>query len=957
MKFKSTQNLFRASILSAAGAFIVAASAFAGSVPGNLGSGLDVLVRERQAANAQPKARNLRGGGVNPALAEQAQSYRDISFSNPEGQTKVYIHLAPRAEKGVFQPESVLPKSASISAVDMTYRSGVIEAWVSLDDIPALANDKRVKSIALAIKPILDVGAVTSQGVVQHRVDQITQNGTGITVGAMSDSYDKNASATTRAAADVTSGDLPGTTNPFGNNQPVAVLDDPLTGTDEGRAMMQLIHDMAPKSKLGFATASAGQVSFADNIRSLAGFPSGSHTVPGFKADVIVDDLFYSDSPMFGTSLVGRAVNEVAAAGISYFSSAGNRPAANGYFSDYRNVPANDLVAATAGTNLNFTGVDPALYAGGFQNFRSDGGQDIAQTVSQGVTATVPNISFQWDDPYDVDPPSFGAPFFMSSGNSTSTTVPVEFMIPGLTAATQYRVAVTANPPPPTNPFDAVVEIVDPNGQLLLRQDTGTDEEVFFFANISGTYTVRVYAFSATTVGSFDIVANVANGTPRITTDYNLLFFLENGTFFSSLSAKNFLSNQPLEIGQVPFNSTARPRLQFVIARANVPTAPVPATKVRYVLTSVAGPVEYYDYYTPITYGHNHEPGAISAAAYSPFRPYQPEDFTSPGPSYIYFDAMANRLPQPVIRQKPDVAAQDGANNTFFGGDSMADLDAFPNFYGTSAAAPHAAGIAALVLQANGGPGSVTQPQMRTILQRSGFNHDLDALYSIGSARTSTGGKVTITARGNAGNFNYSDGRVTSTDDLSSFAVNYVGPGSINSLSINVSTANTTGGSDLGPQPGLVWDSRARTTASTSGFPFTVGTTLGGFAAGNVTATYSMPAPAPAVAGQFLQLDLTFTAGTLAGGRGFTFGADRDEQRTQNTTTATTGFGNSGDLLGATVAIPANTVTPGGATFTGVDSNGNMFSGTIINKIGKGYQPLDGFGFINAQEAVAQPLP
>ena len=952
MKF--TTSIFRASALSAAGVFFLALSASAGSVPGNLGSGLDVLVRERVAQQQNARSKRM---PVDARLAEQAQSYRDLSFSNNAGQIKVYVHLLPRTEKGEFRPESVLPKSASITAVDMSYRSGVIEAWVNLDDVAALAGDKRIKSIALAIKPILEVGAVTSQGVVQHRVDQVTQTGQGITVGAMSDSYDKNASATTRAPADVTSGDLPGTTNPFGNNEPVVVLDDPLTGTDEGRAMMQLIHDMAPKAKLGFATASAGQVSFADNIRSLAGFPSGSHRVPGFNADVIVDDLFYSDSPMFGTSLVGRAVNEVAAAGVSYFSSAGNRPAANGYFSDYRNVPADNLAAATAGTNLNFTGVDPALYAGGFHNFRSDGGQDIAQTVSQGVSATVPSISFQWDDPYDVDPPSFGAPFFMSSGTSTSTTVPVTFVLPGLTAGRQYRVGVTANPPPPANPFDAVVEIVDPNGAVLLRQDTGTDEEVFFFASISGDYTVRVYSFNATTNGPFDIVANVANGVPRITTDFNLLFFQTNGAFFGSLSAKNFLSNQPIEIGSVPFNSTARPQLQFVIARATVPTAPVPATKVRYVLTSVAGPVEYFDYQTPISFGHNHEPGAISAAAYSPFRAYIPEDFTSPGPSYIYFDQAGNRLAQPVIRQKPDVAAQDGANNTFFGSDSAADTDAFPNFYGTSAAAPHAAGIAALVLQANGGPGSVTQPQMRTILQRSGFPHDLDPLYSSGSTRTSTGGKLTITARGPNGNLNYSDGRSTATDDLNSFAVTYVGPGSVNTLSINVSTGNTTGGSELGPVPGLVWDTRARTTATTSGFSFTVGNTLGGITAANIMSAYSMPAPAPAVAGQFLQLDLTFATGSLSGGRGFTFGADRDEQRTQSTTTATTGFGNSGDLLGATVAIPSGVVVPGGATFTGTDSNGMQLSGTITNKIGKGYSPLDGYGFINVQEAVAQPLP
>ncbi len=956
MKFSFSPFFFRASALGAAGALLFTLGASASPVPGNLGSGLDVLVREHVAQQSLAAGKQ-RGGAVDTALAEQAQSYRDISFSNKAGQIKVYIYLAPRQEKEAFAPESVLPKSAQMAAVDMSYFSGVIEAWVNVDDVAALANDKRVKSIALAIKPILDVGAVTSQGVVQHRVDQIAQNGTGITVGAMSDSYNTNAGATTRANVDVTSGDLPGTTNPFGNTTPVVVVDDPLTGTDEGRAMMQLIHDMAPKAKLGFATASAGQVSFADNIRSLAGLPTGSHTVAGFNADVIVDDLFYSDSPMFGTSLVGRAVNEVAALNRSYFSSAGNRPAANGYFSTYRNVPSNDLVAAAAGTNLNFTGVDPALFAGGFHNFRTDGGQDIAQTISQGVTASAANISFQWDDPFDVDPPVSNPPFFMSNGNSTSATVPVTFTLMNLVAGTQYHVSVLANPPPPGNPFDAVVAIVDPNSQQLLRQDTGTDEEVFFFAPISGNYTVQVTSFNAGTNGTFDIFASTATGTPRITTDYNLLFFLTNGTFFSAMSANNFASNQPLEIGAVPFNSTSRPQLQLVIARRTVPTAPVPATRVRYVLTSVAGPVEYYDYNTPITFGHNHEPGAISAAAYSPFRPYIPEDFTSPGPTYIYFDAMGNRLAQPIIRQKPDVAAQDGANNTFFGGDAAGDLDAFPNFYGTSAAAPHAAGVAALVLQANGGPGSVTSSQMRTILQRSGFQHDLDQLYSVGSARTSNGGKITITARGNTGNFNYSDGRVTSTDDLNSFGVSYVGPGSISSLSINLAAANTTGGSELGAVPGLVWDMRARSTAATSGFPFTVGTTVGGFTAGNVTPAYSMAAPTPAVAGQFLQLDLTFAPGTFTGGRAFTFGADRDEQRTQNTTTPSTGFGNSGDLLGATVAIPAGTVVPGGATFSGMDSTGNPFSGTMSNKVGKGFSPLDGFGFLNAQEAVSQPLP
>ena len=110
-------------------------------------------------------------------------------------------------------------------------------------------------------------------------------------------------------------------------------------GTDEGRAMLQIVHDMAPKARLGFATANGGQLNFANNIRSLAGLPGAPHAVAGFKADVIVDDIIYLDEPMFQDGIIAQAVDEVVATGVSYFSSAGNRPATQAYDSKVRIVP------------------------------------------------------------------------------------------------------------------------------------------------------------------------------------------------------------------------------------------------------------------------------------------------------------------------------------------------------------------------------------------------------------------------------------------------------------------------------------------------------------------------------------------------------------------------------------------------------------------------------------------
>jgi subtilisin family serine protease len=58
---------------------------------------------------------------------------------------------------------------------------------------------------------------------------------------------------------------------------------------------------------------------------------------------------------------------------------------------------------------------------------------------------------------------------------------------------------------------------------------------------------------------------------------------------------------------------------------------------------------------------------------------------------------------------------------TFFTADSTLDRDTQPNFFGTSAAAPHAAAIAALARQARG---RLSPDAMRALLERSAFPHD-----------------------------------------------------------------------------------------------------------------------------------------------------------------------------------------------------------------------------------------
>jgi hypothetical protein len=479
---------------------------------------------------------------------------------------------------------------------------------------------------------------------------------------------------------------------------------------------------------------------------------------------------------------------------------------------------------------------------------------------------------------------------------------------------------------------DIVLELYSPSNVLLATKDTGTNPEfIALELPATGTYTVRVSSFEPTQGGDFLYRVSNADLPEPVLSDYNLLFFLSTGEFVGALAEANTLTNRPLELGGI--NATVT--IQLVIARANTPTpSRNVADRIRYVGFGNISPQEYVSYLDPVTYGHNSAAGAIGVAAYPFYAPFVPEAFTSPGPSTIYFDKDSRRLKHVEHREKPDLAAMDGANTTFFTSDTAVDDDTFPNFFGTSASAPHAAAIAALVLDAAGGPGSVKPKKMRRVLQESAFAHDLDPYFSSGFGLT-IGNLLAINASADANSISQFDPNV--------FTVTQFGRRSLATLSLNGDRANPTNS----PR-GIVFDERT-TPAPPPGQPFVVGRTEG-LTPLDLTGSFSLPADPPGVAGQWKQLDLRFLPGKFGSGDLLSFGVDRDETDVAGPGGAA--GGNSADLLGGGVLIPSGKLVPGGMRFFGRFEGGFPYRGEFVNLIGHGYSQLDGYGFINAEAAV-----
>jgi hypothetical protein len=600
------------------------------------------------------QAASLSGRKMDAALSELS---RHLNQVRPDHAMQDLHNLNPAArfaQSADAQPLVLIdavttgdPAALKSALVDLGLRhaasfSNDVGGWLPVAQLRAATMRDEVLAIRAAM-PRTRTGAVTTQGDFAQHSDVVrasnSLSGAGITVGVLSDSYDCYAlyaeagsgvpasgatgyasnGFTATAATDVSTGDLPTNVDVLEEAEAGASGDGTtcsydaqfeLPFSDEGRAMLQIVHDVAPGAALAFYTGANSEADFANGIQALA--------TAGAK--VIADDLGYPDEPFFQDGIVAQAIDTVEASGVAYFSAAGNDGSLG-----YDNLAPS---FATAGSGVN----------AGEQLLNFDtSGATTTTTLPVSIPTMMPGefvfIVLEWDQPYVTGAAHSG----------------------GATSALDLCVAnVTGND-----------VITDDNGNTLSNDCTGP--------NATGDDPVQVL-----------LVANPADsGGNSEAATLNVVVGLKSGAAPGRIK---------LAVEDDGLGSTIN---RFATNSGTLQGHPGAAGAM------AVGAAFYFD--TP-------------ACGTSPA---QLESYSSEGGTPILFsvdtaNGTATRLSTPVTRQKPEIVGPDGGNDTFLGftlasqgitaSTSIAGCQnnpSYPNFFGTSAATPHIAGIAALLLQAD----------------------------------------------------------------------------------------------------------------------------------------------------------------------------------------------------------------------------------------------------------------
>lgn len=331
-------------------------------VPSNGEDVNQMRARKAAASTTDPAAKIESGVSERAAVIAQAYVIKQrrvtlepsIAFSSPgipvDDAARIYVRI-DGAQVGARIGEL---EGFGVEPVNVAGSYGFLEAWVPYDRLDAVAALPWVRLVGMAGIPASDIGVELTEGDAIHRANQARAafniDGTGATVGVISDGV-------LNAALAQASGDLP------------AALAVNVVGTgDEGTAMLEIVHDLAPGANLAFSSGNGG---------SAAMMAAQTWLAVTAGCNIISDDLWFPREPYFEDGPVAlNAASLVTNNNVVYFTSAGNRA--------QRHVPQTFVDGGTRAIGTAGTFRPHAFAAGDFTlnlRLRNPNGTGVRHTI------------------------------------------------------------------------------------------------------------------------------------------------------------------------------------------------------------------------------------------------------------------------------------------------------------------------------------------------------------------------------------------------------------------------------------------------------------------------------------------------------------------------------------------------------------------------------------------------
>lgn len=249
---------------------------------------LAAAAAKAKTSEANPKARSL---GIDNSGRIGVQLYAAAPVTAQQEATLASLGVSVLKNTADFKP---------VPGADMP-TTGLVSTTVPYDKLDAVAALGWVTALRPSLRPAVDVGPITAEGVQLHKADAAQARGLtgrGQKIGAISGDVD-------HLAESVAQGELPAN---------VQVLRQAEYVDDEGTAMLEIIHDMAPQAKLAYASTRDTTAEYVEAFHELA----------AAGVTMIAEDIALDDDPVFQQGIGAATAEGLAKHGIWVSSSAGN---------------------------------------------------------------------------------------------------------------------------------------------------------------------------------------------------------------------------------------------------------------------------------------------------------------------------------------------------------------------------------------------------------------------------------------------------------------------------------------------------------------------------------------------------------------------------------------------------------------------------------------------------------